>query len=189
MYIRKDYYFKKAKKEGFSARSAYKLLDINKKYVIINKGDAVLDIGCAPGSWIQAAKKCGAVRIVGVDIADIGEKIKRTKGLEFVRTDIRQFNALEQFDTILCDAFPKTSGLKEIDLAKADELLQTASGFALSHLKKEGSFLAKYFQGQNIKQIIEQLKNKFRFVKTIKPAPSRKESREMYLVAKGFLRC
>lgn len=191
MLNRKDHYFKKAKQEGFRARSAYKLFDLNKKYNLIKRGDRILDLGCSPGSWLQAASKISGPKslVVGVDILPI----KEIKGVKFFLADITNVETINlikqtsnEFDAILSDMAPKTTGIKEIDHNKSIYLNEKALEVVDSLLKIEGNFLCKVFQGPDFNEFLEKVRKKFAFVKSSKPDSSRKESKEIYIIAKGF---
>ncbi len=186
---RKDFYFRKAKEEGYRARSAYKLFELNKKYNLIKKRDRVLDLGCSPGSWLQAASKISNGLVVGVDILPV----KKIENVKFIQADISDKGTLEmiksfstEFDVILSDMAPKTSGIKELDHNKSIYLNEKALEIAKELLVKNGNFLCKVFQGEYFNQFLSSIKKEFEFVKSSKPESSRKESREIYIVAKGF---
>ncbi len=188
---RKDHYFKKAKQEGFRARSVYKLFEINKKYNLIKKGDKILDLGCCPGSWSQAASKITGNRgiVVGVDILPV----KEIEGVRFIQGDMTESKTLEKiksvsdkFNVILSDMAPKTTGIKELDHNKSIDLNEKALEIAEEILVENGNFLCKVFQGGFFPEFLNKVKEKFKFVKSFKPESSRKESKEIYIIAKGF---
>ena len=188
---RKDHYFRKAKKEGFRARSAYKLFDINKNYNLIKKGDKVLDLGCSPGSWLQVASKfTGAKGIVlGIDILPV----KQIANVKFLQADITDPATLDliklvskEFDVVISDLAPKTTGIKELDHEKSVYLNEKALEIAEKVLDEKGNFLCKIFQGYYSSEFIKKLRKRFEFVKSHKPESSRKESKEIYIIAKGF---
>ena len=190
---RKDYYFKKAKKEGYRARSAYKLFELNKKYQLISRNDKILDLGCTPGSWLQAAVNLTGKNsfVLGIDILPV----KEIKGAKFIQGDITDILTWErikefsnEFDAIISDVAPKTSGIKELDHNKSIYLNETALELADKFLKKNGNFLCKVFQGEYFQEFLDKIKKKFEFVKCSKPESSRKESKEIYVICKGFKR-
>ena len=184
MIKRKDFYFKKAKREGFLARSAYKLIDLNKRYNLIRKNCDVLDIGCSPGSWVQVCLKLNVRRIVGIDIEKA--KIENEK-FNFLNENINtiDISSLGKFDVVLSDISPKTKGF--FDAEESVDLSRTAWGVARKVLIHNGNFLCKVFQGAEFDEFAREVKKEFSFFKISKPKASRKESREMYLIGKGFL--
>ncbi|MEK6856706.1 MAG: RlmE family RNA methyltransferase [Nanoarchaeota archaeon] len=184
MIKRKDYFFKKAKKEGYLARSSYKLIELNRKYNLIKRNSDVLDVGCSPGSWVQVCLKLNVRRIVGVDI----EKAKiEDKKFEFHNEDIGkiEIDKFGKFDTVLSDISPKTKGF--FDAEESVELSRKAWDVAKKVLKPKGDFLCKVFQGAEFDEFAREVRKSFSFFKISKPKASRKESREMYLIGKGFL--
>jgi len=184
MIKRKDFYFKRAKKEGFLARSAYKLIDLNRKYNLIKRDCDVLDIGCSPGSWVQVCLKLNVRRVVGIDI----EKAKiENNRFEFVNKDVNEIDVakLGKFDVVLSDISPKTKGF--FDSEESVELSRKAWEIAKKVLKPKGNFLCKIFQGAEFDEFCREIRKHFDFFKVSKPKASRKESREMYLIGKGFL--
>src|SRR3989338_5309204 len=174
-YNQKDYYFNKAKKEGFRARSSYKLIEIAKKYQLIQKNDAVLDIGCAPGSWLQVIKQMTRGRIVGVT---------------FIQGDIEDTEVKKQlqgkFDVIISDIAPKTTGMRERDQAISYILSRESFLIAKKHLNTNGNFLVKTFQSQETEDLVKEIKPHFSFVKRYSPQSTRQGSKEIYIVATGF---
>ena len=193
MLNRKDHYFKKAKKEGYRARSAYKLFDINKRYNLIKKNDKVLDLGCSPGSWLQAASELVGQNglVLGIDILPI----KQIKNIKFIEADISdpitisQIKTIsEKFDVVISDIAPKTTGIKELDHNKSVYLNEKALEIAEDVLKDRGNFLCKIFQGKYSQDFMKNITKKFEFVKTHKPISSRKESKEIYIIAKRLLK-
>ncbi len=184
MIKRKDFYFKKAKKEGYLARSSYKLIELNRKYNLIRRDSDVLDIGCSPGSWVQVCLKLNVRRVVGIDIEKA--KVKGNK-FEFINEDINEIDVdkLGKFDVVLSDISPKTKGF--FDAEESVDLSRKAWGVTKEVLKPKGNFLCKIFQGADFDAFCREVKKHFYFFKVSKPKASRKESREMYLIGKGFL--
>jgi 23S rRNA (uridine2552-2'-O)-methyltransferase len=182
-----DKWQKKAKLHGYLARSAYKLLQLNNKHNIIKNNDRILDLGCSPGSWVQVALKLNASKIIGIDIKKPKIKDKRFK---FIKSDINKLNIknLEKFDVIISDLAPSTSGIKELDESKSLELTEKAFELSKELLKQNGNFLAKVFQGSESNKLINQIKKEFKFYKIAKPVASKKRSKEIYIVAKGYLK-
>lgn len=190
---RKDYFFKKAKKEGYRARSAYKLIILNKKYNLIKRNDKLLDLGCFPGSWLQASLNLVGKNglVVGVDITPI----KEVKDIKFINADITDSLTLEKikiicnkFDVVISDLSPKTTGIKTLDVERSLELNEKVLEIADKILKENGNLLLKIFQGVNFQDFLKKVKLKFKFVKCHKPEASRKESKEIYIIGKGFLK-
>ncbi len=184
MIKRKDHYFNKAKKEGFLARSAYKLIELNRKYNLVMRNSEVLDVGCSPGSWVQVCLKLDVRRIVGIDIEEA--KIENNR-FEFLNEDVSNIDVgkLGKFDAVLSDISPKTKGF--FDAEESVELSRKAWEIAKKVLKQKGNFLCKVFQGREFDEFSREIKKYFSFFKISKPKASRKESREMYLIGKGFL--
>lgn len=181
----RDKYYHKAKKFNYRARSAFKLMDINKKYNIINKNDDVLDLGCWPGGWLQVARKLTKARVVGIDI----NEIKPIENVEFYKGDINHVIKLVEgkFDVVLSDMAPKTTGNINMDTDLSIELAESALKIAEKKLNEKGNFVVKVFQGKDFQRYYNLLKKKFSFVKSFKPMSSRKRSKETYVICKGFL--
>lgn len=192
MLNRKDYFFKKAKKEGYRARSAYKLFALNKRYNIIRKNSRVLDLGCSPGSWLQVISKISSHGlIVGVDILPM----KKIKNTIFIQGDITDSSTVEkikevspEFDVIISDLAPKTTGIKELDHNRSILLNEKVLEITDKLLVLKGNLLCKVFQGGDFKDFLDKISKKFEFVKSHKPEASRKESKEIYIIAKGYKR-
>ena len=182
-----DAYARKAKSLGYLARSAFKLEDILKKFSILKPGNRVLDIGAAPGSWLQViSKKIGAKGLaVGIDISEIKFKsnnIKIIKGDIFEKTVADEIAAFAPFDAIVSDIAPKTSGIKIRDQAQSEELVNRVLEIARAFLKKGGSLAVKIFQGSDTRILIKEMRKTFKKVSAHKPPASRDRSFETYLV-------
>jgi 23S rRNA (uridine2552-2'-O)-methyltransferase len=189
---KEENYYKKAKKESYHSRSSFKLLQLDKKFKIIRKGDIIVDLGAAPGGWSQIAlEKTGKGGLV------VGVDLKRIKPMEqenfigiigdFTQEETRDKigNIIgKKVDVILSDASPNLSGVKDVDQIRALELVQNALKIAGSLLRPGGSLIIKVFQGEEFDNILKNIKNEFKTVKTTKPPSSRKKSVEMYVVAK-----
>ncbi|MBU2639418.1 MAG: RlmE family RNA methyltransferase [Nanoarchaeota archaeon] len=186
MQNRKDYYFKKAKTQGYLARSIYKLLEINKKYNLITPNSRVLDLGTSPGSWVQACLKLKVKEIIGIDITEA--KIKNPNFV-FLKEDISKLDIknLKEFDVVLSDLAPSTSGNKQLDSEKSIELSDKAFNIAKKVLKPNGNFLVKVFQGPGFEELFNEIRKNFKFCKSYKPKSTRKSSKEIYIVAKNFI--
>jgi 23S rRNA (uridine2552-2'-O)-methyltransferase len=195
MFNRKDAFYKKAKQEGYKSRAAYKLMEINKKYSLIKKGDIVLDAGAAPGGWSQVA-----LDIIGEKGKVVGVDLLELRGIEnnnftFIQGDLTKKDTLDQvlaicdkYDVVISDAAPNTSGQKFVDHANSIEIVKLIFEFAKKVLKNNGNFLFKLFDGEDREKFIKELKLKFSMVKIIKPDSTRKNSFEIYVVCKGMKR-
>lgn len=182
---RNDFYFKKAKEEGYLARSIYKLLEINKKYNLIKRNDRVLDIGCSPGSWTQACLKLNVSEVIGIDIQEV--KIEDEK-FTFIKKDINKIDLkkLGTFDVVLSDIAPSTSGNKDLDSYKSYELSLMSLEVAKKVLKENGNFLVKIFQGEEFPSLLSEIRKSFTFVKSFKPKSTRSASKEIYIISKEY---
>lgn len=186
----KDHYYRLAKKEGYRSRAAYKLLQASGKYRFIRKGDIVVDLGAAPGGWMQAARRIvgDPGYVLGVDV----EPIDRFKW-ENVASLIGDIHALKgsdiigelprKCDVLISDASPNISGIWEVDHARQIDLAEASLMLALSTLRTGGSVFIKVFQGDLLKAFIEKVKSTFRLVRIVKPDASRKKSSERYILA------
>lgn len=185
--FRQDKLTKKARKEGFRARSVYKLLQLSKKYRIIEKRNKILDLGSYPGSWLQVIIELGA-HAVGVDMS----KVDNIKGVKFILGDAFNPGTIEKikkhgpYDSVISDLAPSTTGIKDMDQENSYLLAEQALSIAKEVLRKDGKFLCKVFQGEGTPTLIENVKKSFKFVKVSKPEASKKRSKEIYLVAIGF---
>jgi 23S rRNA (uridine2552-2'-O)-methyltransferase len=176
----------KAKKEGFRARSSYKLIEIQKKYNLIKSNDSVLDLGCAPGSWLQFIKQRTKGKILGIDIVEI----KPIESIEFIHGDINDKKIQEQitnkFNVVLSDIAPKTSGIRERDQYLSYQLSRESFLIAKKALKPNGNFLVKTFQSQDTEELVKEMKPHFELVKRYIPKSTRHGSKEIFIVALGF---
>lgn len=186
IYSQKDYYSRKAKEENYPARSVYKLEEIDKKYNLIKKGDKVLDLGCAPGSWlIYISKKVSNEGgVIGVDIEDL--KIKIPQNAEFIRRNVMDFQPEGKFDAVVSDLAPSTSGIDFVDAERSLEYCERALKIAERVLEKGGNFVCKIFEGEGTDEFFKKVKKEFEFAKKFKPKASRKWSREIYIVGIRF---
>ncbi len=188
---KRDYYYQKAKAENYRSRATYKLSQTAKKYHFIRKGNIVVDLGAAPGGWIQAARKIVGKTgfVLGVDLKPI-EPFPQ----EYVRTiigDFTQPETLQQImdflprkaDIVLSDASPNISGIWEVDNARQIDLAAKALKIALRTLRPSGNFFVKVFEGNMLPDFVKTIKKHFEVVKVIKPKASRAKSSEMYLLA------
>ncbi len=188
-YTVKDHYFLKAKKQHYLARAVYKLEEIQQKYRILRTGNRVLDLGAAPGSWIQLAS--GVVGrsglVVGIDLKPIEHafenRVITLQGdifdLEFVEEALRDYLP---FDVVLSDMAPATSGIRVADSARSGLLFERALEIARWALKPGGTFLAKMFHGPEFHQLLAEVKKEFGRTRAIRPEATRKQSREIYIL-------
>ena len=187
----RDYYYRLAKEEGFRARSAYKLLQINEKFHVIKRDDSVVDLGAAPGGWLQVAEKLSGGKIVGVDL----EGISFIPGVTTFRADITAESTVDlvkealggEADVVICDAAPNLSGAWDRDHAVSVDLARSALKMAKKLLKPRGNFVVKVFQGDMFIDYLNDVRKEFATVHAHSPIASRKESAETYVVAKRLL--
>ncbi len=189
---RHDRFHQKAKKEGFLARAVYKLQEIDEKHKIFEPGHTrVLDLGCAPGSWLQYARQTigETAQLVGLDRAPLerppmGSRIVVGDVLTIDVAELR--GELPAFDVVLSDMAPDTSGVRSMDQARSEALFERALEIATLVLAPGGNFVGKLFQGPDFKRLTEAVRAKFVSAKTAKPASSRQISIEQYVIGKGF---
>jgi len=187
---RRDRFHQKAKREGFLARAVYKLEEIDCKLGLFKPGDRVLDLGCAPGSWLQYARQQVGERgtLVGLDR---GPLQRPPTGARIVVGDVMTIDIaalrgdLPAFDVVLSDMAPDTSGIRHVDQARSEALFERALEIATQVLAPGGNFVGKLFQGPDFKRLTERCRLAFGEVRTVKPESSRQFSIEQYVVAKG----
>ena len=188
-----DPFVKKAQLDGYRSRSAYKLTELNEKDRLIRPGMRIMDLGSAPGGWSQVAGKLvGAKgRVLATDILPM----EPIKNVDFIQGDFTDEKVVEQllgwldggrFDLIISDIAPNLSGIDSADQAGSMYLLELALDTVRKTLKPGATFAAKMFQGTGSDDYVKELRKSFEKVLIRKPAASRKESREVYIVAKGF---
>jgi 23S rRNA (uridine2552-2'-O)-methyltransferase len=193
-----DYYFKKAKKEKYPARSVYKLEEAQKKYRFLKTGNVVLDLGCQPGSWsIYAARTIGPKGlVVGIDLQE-GKKVSIAKAAEIIwlQEDIMTDDIVEKimeirniFQVILSDIAPRTSGNKWVDQQQSLNLARRVLELAVQLLERGGNLYVKVFEGEDFKEYVESVRKHFKTVKIVKPKSSRTESREVFVLGTGFVK-
>lgn len=188
---KRDYYYQKAKAENYRSRATYKLSQTAKKYRFIRRGDVVVDLGAAPGGWIQAARKIAGKTgfVLGVDLKPIAPFPQ-----EYVRTIVADLTAPETLhqildflprkaDVVISDASPNISGVWEVDNARQIDLASQSLKIALSVLRPSGNFFVKVFEGDMLPGFVKTVKKHFDEVKVVKPKASRAKSSEMYLLA------
>jgi len=191
---KRDYYYRKAKREDFRSRASFKLLEIVEKYDFLRPGDVVVDLGAAPGGWLQIARRIvgDSGFVLGVDIDDI-EPLGFPNVVTIVGDVrnpeiIRRIKALlpRPADVVLSDVSPKVSGIWELDHARQIELAERSLDIAISVLRAGGNFFVKVFQGDLQAEFLNSVKERFRRVKTVKPKASRKESAEVYILGMRY---
>ncbi len=182
---KKDPFVKKAKQEGYRARSAYKLIEIQKKYRLLNPQKFVLDLGAAPGGWSQVALEyCGPGRITAIDLLDM----QPLSGVSIITGDFEEqlTNLNQEFSVILSDMSPSTCGISSVDHLRIMDILERVFELSKLYLMKGGHLVVKVFKGGTEHEFLKFLKTYFKKVHHFKPESSRKESKEMYMIALNF---
>ncbi len=194
-----DPYVKLAQKEGYRARAAYKLKEIDESEHLIKPGQIIVDLGCTPGSWSQyvrrklAGKEGGGIHgmIIGLDMLPM----EPVADVHFIQGDFREQDVLEQLeaalggqkvDLVLSDMAPNLSGIALADAARMEDIIDLAIEFTRAHMKPSGSLLVKCFNGSGYTQIIEKFRQEFKVVSPKKPKASRDKSSEIFLLGKGL---
>lgn len=187
---RKDHYYKKAKKEGYRSRASYKLQQIQRRFEVIHVDDVVVDLGAAPGGWLQIIKDLNATAI-GVDL----QQIAPINGITLIKGDITDpgttkkiQNVAQKVDVVISDAAPNLSGVWSVDHARSIELSTSALNIAKQILKPGGALIVKVFQGDLFDEFLKMVRENFSFVKAFNPEASRKQSAEIYIIGKKFLK-
>jgi len=188
---KKEFYTERARQEGYPARSVYKLKEINEKYRIIKKGDRVLDLGCSPGSWLlYISKIIGANGMVlGLDEEDI--KIKNAANILFVKKNAMEAEACDlkrvaEYQAVVSDLAPKTTGIKEVDEALSLQLAERALEIAKSVLATGGNFVCKIFEGGGVDDFFKKVAAIFKTAKRLRPKAVPQGSKEFYIIGIGF---
>ena len=188
---RRDTYVRQSKVDGYRARSAYKLIEINEKFKIFKGGMSVLDIGAAPGSWSQYVSKIvKSGKIISVDLKKM-EKIENTiqiKGdftTQETQDEIKDFLD-KRFDVVMSDMAINTTGIKNIDSIQTGELCKEAMNFSRDVISNNGFFISKIFIGSTFNEIVALGKKIFKEVKVFKPKSSRKDSKENFIICKNL---
>ena len=186
---KRDIYVRQSKVDGYRARSAYKLIEIDKKFKIFKNGMFILDIGAAPGSWSQyASKTIKNGKIISIDLKEISpiDNGIHIKG-DFTEPDIQEKireNLTKEFDVVMSDMAVNTTGVKNLDSIQTGELCKEAMTFSKKVISSKGYFISKIFMGSTFNEIVALGKKIFREVKVFKPLSSRKESKESFIVCK-----
>jgi len=201
-----DPYVKMAQKEGYRARAAYKLKEIDEAFKLIHPGQVVVDLGSVPGAWSQYLRRRFAPKAAGVGGAATGEldgtiialdmlEFEPIDGVNFIQGDFREDEVMHQLeaalagrsvDVVVSDMSPNLSGIASADSARIAHLVELAVDFSVRHLKPDGALVAKVFHGSGYSQLAELFKRQFRVVKPIKPKASRDRSSETFLVGIGL---
>ena len=186
----RDHYFKKARKQGFPARSVYKLEEAQKKHRFLKPGQTVLDLGAYPGSWSKYAAGVAGPKglVVAVDIQKPGVMPDNVCVLQRDVYDLKVSELREispYFDVVLSDMAPKTSGRKDVDHFRSIALAERALVLARELLKPKGTFFCKVFQGEDFPSFRDNCRKSFRSVRVVKPKSSRPESVELFLLCTG----
>jgi len=185
-----DPYVVKAKMMGYRSRAAFKLQELDEKFNLIAKDALIVDLGCAPGGWVQIALERGAKHVVGIDILPV----EIVAGADLIEMDFMDENAPDvikarmqgQPSLVMSDLAANTTGHRKTDHLRTVALVESAADFAMDVLAPGGHFITKVFQGGAEGRLLDLLKSRFDVVKHAKPKSSRAGSPEMYLVAKGF---
>jgi 23S rRNA (uridine2552-2'-O)-methyltransferase len=189
---RHDTFFKKAREQGFAARSIFKLEDIDRRFRLLRAGERVLDLGCRPGSWMQyAVTVVGAHgKVIGLDRQALPAPVPGADvliGDVYTITDADLLAGLAAYDVVLSDMAPDTTGIRSADQARSAALVEEALGRAERLLAPGGAFVAKIFQGPDVAVIRKRMAVRFSEVHLVKPEASRSSSTELYLVGKGYV--
>lgn len=190
---KKEHFYKEAKRVGYRARSAFKLIQIQKRFSILRTGDIVIDLGAAPGGWSQVAKDIVGEKgaVAGIDLSPI----KPIIGITFLQGDMTEDTSVQEIinivgekkaDVVLSDMSPDISGNYSVDHARSIFLSEHALTTAELVLKPGGNFICKVFSGEDLQDFVKKVNDKFKSVKRFAPDASRKSSSEIYIIAKYF---
>jgi len=188
---RRDTYVRQSKIEGYRARSAYKIKEIDEKFKIFKGGMSVLDIGAAPGSWSQyVTKVVKSGKIISIDLKEM-EKIENTIQIQGDFTSIDTQDQIKEYlkkkpDVVMSDMAVNTTGIKNIDSIQTGELCKEAMVFSKDVISEKGFFISKIFMGSTINEIVALGKKIFKEVKVFKPKSSRKDSKESFIICKNL---
>jgi len=191
---KREHFYRMAKRKGWRSRAAFKLMQLNKRYDLMRGGDVIVDLGAAPGGWLQATREIvgGNGFVLGVDLQPIS-KLHYNNVATIVAdiTNVETPDAIKEkiphnADAIISDASPSISGVWDVDHARSMELANAALSIAEKVLVPGGGLLIKVFQGDLLDDFFDEVRRRFGFVKMSKPVASRKGSAEIYIVGKGF---
>jgi len=188
---KRDHFYNKAKQMGYRSRAAFKLQFINEKFHLIKKGDIVVDLGAAPGGWLQVAKEISDGTVIGVDL----QRIRPVEGVETIKGDMTSPEtqakifelAAGRVDAVICDAAPNLSGNWALDHARSIDLSTVALDVACKLLKNGGNFAVKVFQGDLYEDFRKEVEKHFSFTASYKSRASREQSAEIYVIGRGYL--
>ena len=188
-----DPYVRKAQAEGMRSRAAYKLQQLAERDHLLKPGMVVVDLGCAPGGWAQVAGRMvgSEGRVIGVDLLEMlpvpGVRfVQGDFGDDAVLAEVEKYLEARPVDLVLSDMAPNMSGVASVDQARSIGLAELALDFAVNHLKPQGNFLVKVFQGSGFEELVAEIRRRFARVMIRKPEASRSRSNEVYLVGKGL---
>ena len=190
---KREHFYKQAKKEGYRARSAFKLKQIQNRFRVLKQGNTVIDLGAAPGGWSQVAKEIVGEKgtVIGIDLLPV----QSLEGVIFIEGDMTDDESIQKIkslindkeaDTILSDMSPDISGNYSVDQARSIQLCEQAFKTCNELLKPGGNFVCKVFVGEDFQEFLQKIKKQFQAVKQFSPQASRKTSSEIYIVAKSF---
>ena len=190
---KREHFYKQAKKNGYRARSAFKLKQIQNKFRILKQGNVVIDLGAAPGGWSQVAKEIVGEKgtVIGIDLLTI-QSIDDVTFLECDMADDESIQTIKSLmngkeaDTVLSDMSPDISGNYSVDQARSIHLCEQAFKTCNELLKPGGNFVCKVFVGEDFQEFLQKIKKQFQTVKQFSPTASRKTSSEIYIIAKSF---
>jgi len=193
---RKDHFYRKAKREGKASRAVYKLAELQKRFRLVNRGDSVIDLGCAPGGWLQEVAPLLGPKgmVVGIDLLPL--KISLPKNSAFVHGDLNDEASQDEVaklaggraDCILSDMSPNLSGVQFADAFRSYELAMRAFEMCERFLCEGGNFVVKIFPGEEFPGYVAMLRKRFAKVNALTPEATRKTSSERYIVCQGFKR-
>lgn len=196
-YKRKDHLYQRAKEEGYRSRAAYKLKELQQKYKLFRKGMRVVDLGSFPGGWLQVALEETAPDgcVLGIDLRDVEQLQSAGRSAIVLKGDLRDEKAVMEIaertggkvDVVLSDLSPNLTGVHFQDAARSAELVDAAFEVACRLLKKGGSFVAKIFPGPECEELAKQMKKRFKTFSRPVLGASRKSSKELYFVGRGFI--
>ena len=190
----KDHYVDKAKQENYVARSVYKLEEIDQRYNILGPGMLVVDFGYFPGSWVQYTSKVIGEegQVVGIDIQEVNKKLTGIKNVRIFQKDIfdiadlSQLDVNQQFDVVLSDMAPSTTGMQSLDQIRSLNLVESVFGLLPKFLRPGGNFVIKVFDSQDAQNYLKEQKNRFNEFHYLKPKSTRSVSKEFFVIGKKF---